>query len=650
MDFFGAQDHARKMSTRLIVMFVMSLLGLILVTNVLLMLTFSLLGAEQGAAPAFEFDPLLLAGSSALVVAIVALASLYKTVTLRGGGKVVAESLGGRLLIAGSDDVHEQRLLNIVEEMAIASGMPVPPVYILDEEGINAFAAGYSGSDAVIGVTRGALMKLSRDELQGVIAHEFSHILHGDMRINIRLIGLLHGILVVGMMGYYLLRSAAFARRGKNGSAVLVLAIGLVVIGAAGTFFGKLIKAAVSRQREFLADASAVQYTRNTSGIADALKRIGADQHGSMVENPAAEEISHALFGAGSKLSLAGMFATHPPLTTRIKRLQPDWDGEFNVTDAARRSSIRPSGEKAAANASSDTLSSSDRRGRAAELLLALPAAMQRIGDPDAADLDRAAQLHAALPAALLTAARTPFGARAVAYLLLLDVDPQSRADQLIHLQSHADKAVFRELQQLLQSDTDPATDLATDLRLPLLNVALAALRQLTTGQYKIFRDNVIVLTQRQSTPRLSNWLTRSLLLHHLDRAVGGVDVKRHTGGNKKLAQLSDEIGTVLSLLSYLGVERQSQSSLKSARQAFSQATEEPGLPDIQLLPAADLSITRLEAAITRLLQLASADKQLLLSAALRCVHADEHVNAAERDLLATLAEILDTPLPAAWM
>lgn len=649
MDFFGAQDRARKLSTRLIVMFVMSLTGLILVTNVLLMLTFTLLGTEQGAAPAFEFDPLLLAGSSALVIAIVALASLYKTVTLRGGGKVVAESLGGRLLVAGSDNVHEQRLLNIVEEMAIASGMPVPPVYILDEEGINAFAAGYSGSDAVIGVTRGGLMKLSREELQGVIAHEFSHILHGDMRINIRLIGLLHGILVVGMMGYYLLRSAAFARRGKNGSAVLVLAIGLIVIGAAGTFFGKLIKAAVSRQREFLADASAVQYTRNTTGIADALKRIGADQHGSMVENPAAEEISHALFGAGSKLSLSGMFATHPPLTTRIKRLQPDWNGKFDVdegiAETVRPVSARSTAEQAADSSGSDSAAPAGQRGRAVELLLALPAAMQRIGDPDAADLDRAAQLHAALPASLLTAARSPFGARAVAYLLLLDVDPQSRADQLTHLQSHADKAVFRELQQL----TEAGTDLATDLRLPLLNVALAALRQLTTGQYKIFRENVIVLTQRQSSPRLSHWLTRSLLLHHLDRAVGGVDVKLHTGGHKKIAQLSGELATVLSLLSYLGVERQSSSGFKSAQQAFSRASAESGLPDIRLLPAADLSIDRLEQSITRLQQLDNKEKQLLLAAALRCVHADEHVNAAERDLLATLAEILDTPLPAAW-
>src|SRR5690606_23091198 len=222
-------------------------------------------------------------------------------------------------------------LLNVVEEMAIASGTPVPPVYLMEESAINAFAAGFAPGDAVIGITRGAIETLSRDELQGVIAHEFSHILHGDMRLNIRLIGILHGIMVLGIMGYYLLRSTGLSsRRNNNGANLALLGIGLIVIGYAGTFFGNLIKAAVSRQREFLADASAVQYTRNPAGIADALKRIGGGQ-GSVMENPRTAEISHALFSNGLTFSLTSIFATHPPLEARIRRIQPDWDGSYEL-------------------------------------------------------------------------------------------------------------------------------------------------------------------------------------------------------------------------------------------------------------------------------------------------------------------------------
>ena len=272
------------------------------------------------------------------VLVLVGGGSLYKIAQLRGGGRVVAEQLGGRLLHPDTTDPHERVLLNVVEEIALASGTPTPPVYLLEEEeGINAFAAGFTPDDAVIGVTRGTLHQLQRAELQGVIAHEFSHILNGDMQLNIRLMGVLHGILLIGILGYFVFRSAMFSSmgrrsdRGNAGIALLALGGGLIVIGSLGTFFGKWIKASVSRQREFLADASAVQFTRDPDGIAGALKRIGGFVSGSAVASPNAPEASHLFFGQALSGGLQSIFATHPPLAERIRRLDPSFDGEFGM-------------------------------------------------------------------------------------------------------------------------------------------------------------------------------------------------------------------------------------------------------------------------------------------------------------------------------
>ena len=335
MDFFRSQDIARRNTVKLVVLFALALLSLIAITNLLVMVMLGMVAESLPAnVPLLQrIDWHLFLWVSLAIVGVVGFGSLYKIASLSGGGARVAELLQGKLLIPGGSNLSEQKILNVVEEMAIASGTPVPPVYVLEEQGINAFAAGYTPADAVIGITRGAIETLSRDELQGVIAHEFSHILHGDMRLNIRLIGILHGIMVLGIMGYYLLRSTGRTRRSKKGGGeIAVVALGLMVIGYAGTFFGNLIKAAVSRQREFLADASAVQYTRNPDGIADALKRIGGAPQGSVLENPGASEISHALFSNGLRMSFSSLFATHPPLEQRIRRIQPQWDGSFEVT------------------------------------------------------------------------------------------------------------------------------------------------------------------------------------------------------------------------------------------------------------------------------------------------------------------------------
>ena len=273
----------------------------------------------------------LLASAGALV-ADHRSAACSKSPNSPAGGTVVAERLGGRRVFPNTIDPAERRLLNVVEEMALASGVPVPPVFLLSEEqGINAFAAGYSPSDAVVGVTRGCAEQLTRDELQGVVAHEFSHILNGDMRLNMRLIGVLHGILLMGLIGRELLRLGAFGGGGALATKttapphLLVIGLAFMIIGFLGLFIGNLIKAAVSRQREYLADASAVQFTRNPEGIAGALKRIGAAVFGSKLATPRAAEASHMYFAEG----ISSLFATHPPLNDRIARIEPQWDGKY---------------------------------------------------------------------------------------------------------------------------------------------------------------------------------------------------------------------------------------------------------------------------------------------------------------------------------
>ncbi|HHH14063.1 MAG TPA: hypothetical protein ENJ98_07480, partial [Thiolapillus brandeum] len=344
MDFFAAQDDARRKTRWLIVLFVLAILSLVVLTNLFIMLfaEYSTDYYVQGHTPTtfwerFDWERFFWIGLG--VTAVILLGSFIRTLSLRGGGRVVAEMMGARLVSGNPRDPLERRLLNVVEEMAIASGTPVPQVYVMDqEEGINAFAAGFGTGDAVIAVTRGTLEKLNRAELQGVVAHEFSHIVNGDMRLNIRLIGILFGILMVALIGRLLLRWGAIAshsrsRDSNGGVPLVVLGLGLLVLGYVGVFFGNLIKASVSRQREYLADASAVQFTREPQGIAGALKKIGGDAQGSLIRHPDAEELSHAYFSEGIHylFGLNGLFATHPPLEKRILRVDPGWDGEFIV-------------------------------------------------------------------------------------------------------------------------------------------------------------------------------------------------------------------------------------------------------------------------------------------------------------------------------
>src|SRR5882672_8680711 len=329
MNFFEHQQQARASSRRLTMLFALAVLATVVAVNLVLAGLYLQIAAPAGMWLQHHWGALpngFFVTTTLVVLLLIGGGSWLEMSRLAGGGAAVAQMVGARLLEPGTHDLLERRLLNVVEEMALAAGTPVPRVYIMDDEnGINAFAAGQAIHDAVITVTRGALTRLSRDELQGVIGHEFSHILNGDMTLNLRLIGVLAGLLLIAMFGRFLLQMGRGGRSERGGNGLVLAAIALWVVGFVGVFFGRLIKAGVSRQREFLADASSVQFTRNPDGIGGALRKIGGAAHdgepGSQVEHRHAETLSHMFLGAGRANFASGWLATHPPLSERIRRV-----------------------------------------------------------------------------------------------------------------------------------------------------------------------------------------------------------------------------------------------------------------------------------------------------------------------------------------
>ncbi|HWN96327.1 MAG TPA: M48 family metallopeptidase, partial [Methylomirabilota bacterium] len=412
MDFFEHQEAARKRTSLLLFYYALAVAFLVAATYAAVMLVFLWKGDAFGAGQVPLWHPQAFAGAAIGTLSVVFLGSLWRIVELRQGGAAVAQMLGGTPVGATPADPNQQKFRNVVEEMAIASGTPMPDLYVLeDEPAINAFAAGHSVSNAAIGVTRGCISRLNRDELQGVIAHEFSHILNGDMRMNIRLIGVLHGILCLYLIGRILLRVRSGSSRKKGGNPLPLLGLLLIVIGGLGILFGRLIQAAVSRQREFLADASAVQFTRNPAGIAGALKKIGASAYGAKLEASQASAASPLFFGNALAEAWFGSMATHPPLGERIRRIDPAFDGNFPEIQEAgiprQVSSIAPPPLVMSAAALAQL------QGAAA-----VPAAQltQRVGET--VHVQYATDLLQALPAELRAATADSFSATALMFAL----------------------------------------------------------------------------------------------------------------------------------------------------------------------------------------------------------------------------------------
>jgi Zn-dependent protease with chaperone function len=490
MDFFEHQANARRKTGWLIAWFALAVISIIILVYALL--SFFLLDGK--------WDPDAFGLVSCGVTLIVLGGSWFKTLELGRGGSIVAQSLGGHKVSSVTKDPGERRLLNVVEEMALASGVPVPEVYILGEEGgINAFAAGLSVNNAVIGVTRGCVEKLSRDELQGVIAHEFSHILNGDMRMNLNLMGWIYGILCLSIIGRILMRMRSGSRREKNNVLPLV-GLGLFMIGHVGVIFARLIKSAVSRQREFLADASAVQFTRNPGGIAGALKKIGSTIGGSRLVSEAAEESSHLLFGNGLSESWIGLFSTHPPLDERIRRIDSSFRGKMSYD--------RPVG--AAGSVSMDSLSSLSPQVSANTAAgISEEKALGDVGSLSEAHLDYAHELHENIPAALMEAARTSPGACSLVYSLLLSSDATAQSSQLGVIPKEFRGETLR-LRNLIH-------DLDERVRMALINLSLDGLRSMSEGQYSEFQKVIFGMITSDDRVDLFEYCLHKIITEHLN-------------------------------------------------------------------------------------------------------------------------------------
>ncbi|WP_456377454.1 M48 family metallopeptidase [Thiolapillus sp.] len=638
MDFFSAQDDARRKTRWLIFLFVLAILSLVVLTNMFIMLfaEYSTDYYVQDHTPMtfweqFNWTRFMAIGLGVTVVIL--LGSLIRTLTLRGGGKSVAEMMGGRLVSGNPKPPLERRLLNVVEEISIASGTPVPQVYVMDQEsGINAFAAGYTTGDAVVAVTQGCLEKLNRNELQGVIAHEFSHIINGDMRLNIRLIGILFGILMVALIGRLIFRWGAFGGRSRenNGVPLLVLGIGLLILGYVGVFFGNLIKASVSRQREFLADASAVQFTRDPDGIAGALKKIGGDSQGALINHPDAEELSHAYFEEGVPHLFSSLFATHPPLDKRIRTIQPDWDGKFIVPEPASPADVQREEDQR----EQPRISPQDMA-LGGVILTTVLDSIDKTGAPDAANMQEARRMLEYLPGELHEAAAEPYGARALIYALVLDQERNVLEKQMLHLRNKADTGVAALTEKYMGS----IRQMAPGLRLVLVDLAMPALRQLSTSQYQLFRDNLNVLIEMDGEITAFEWSLQKIILHKLEASFEH-KIPR-IGRYKQLARLDTEIAMMLSYL-----VRNTHDSETDARHAFAAAARELGMENLKLLKGPELDPQQLDKAMDKLNQLKPLLKPQLLKACAASVTADGEVTATELELLRAFSSLLDCPLP----
>ena len=616
------QDAARRKTSVLIFYYFLALAAIIIAVYFTVALVF---GSQGG------WDPSLFTTVSIGTLGVVAVGTLIKTAQLKQGGQAVAEMLGGRSVDASTRNAGERQLLNVVEEMALASGTPVPPVYILDqEEGINAFAAGFSPGDAVIGVTSGCVEELSREQLQGVIAHEFSHIINGDMRLNIRLIGVLAGILAIAMIGFGLLRAAALSSfghrrsrrrdQGNAGMLLLLLGIGLIVVGYIGMFFAKVIKSAVSRQREYLADAAAVQFTRNPDGLAGALKQIGGFEQGSRIQADKAEEASHLLFANGVTSFMSSVMSTHPPLGERIRRIDPIFSGDLERIETV---------------VSGDSSTRADIDVHVENLVPDNDGVMDSIGAPTAAHVSYAAAVLKRIPDELRLVAQQPFGARAVVYTLLLDADETVRAHQLEDLQQRADEAVYNETLRLL-----PLLPLAgAEIRLSLAEICLAPLRRLSSGQYNEFRANIRRLMEADEKISMFEYALQHMMLRHLESAFGRKGmVAKQVRSMKVLRPVCIDL---ISSLAHVG-----HSDPAEVEHAF-----EVGMREIlvESEPAATMSEPSLEAIDIALDNLAAAVpklKRIILAACVACVLADRQVTVAEAELLRAVADSLGCPMP----
>lgn len=646
MDFFAQQHRARRRTTLMVFLFVLAVAAIVLAVDLVAAATWLALAKDTmlstrssllGQVPAPVYW-----GGTLVALGVIAGGTVYRIAELSKGGVAVARMVGARWVKRNSQDPLDRRLLNIVEEMAIASGITVPAVFVMDEEkGINAFAAGYSPNEAAVTVTRGALEHLSRDELQGVIGHEFSHILNGDMRLNVRLLGVIAGIVLIGSVGRFLMamgRGGSYGHRRRGDFRILLLGLALWLIGWIGVFFGRVIKAAISREREYLADAASVQFTRNPEGIGGALYKIG--QTSGMISNRYAEELSHMYFGASVGKAFLSLFDTHPPIEDRIKRVLGD-RGLLFIRSQAKKIGAGDEGVPggaATAFAAAGVVGAAvaatagvewGRRAGDQTVSTTAGAVMASVGSPTTQHMDYAMRMLRDIPESVRQAITTVDGAQAAVLALLVASEGETRDRQAVMIRDAAGIAVSGRALAL----ADVLKPLGPRFRLPVLDLAIPTLKALTQSSRDRLLSLVKDLVDADRRVTISEFVLIALCRRHFGRETrGGPPVKY-----KALQPVSKEIGIIVSLLVHVG---------RSRPEAFERAMALLALNGQTLHPSAALNFSAVEAALYELKLLAPLAKPAVIKAFLAVVIDDNTVSIAEAELMRAICAALDTPLP----
>jgi Zn-dependent protease with chaperone function len=648
VDFYSRQAAARGQSRWLVFAFVVALLAVALALD---FVVFTFIASRNSY---YGFNALQYAAANPgqvvfctlAVMAVLGIASLYKSMELRGGGGVVARSLGGVLVTADTTGLKRKRLLNVIEEMAIASGVPMPEVYVLEQEpGINAFAAGHTPANAAVTVTQGALDRLTRDELQGVIGHEFSHILNGDMRLNVQLMGWVFGLFVIGLIGRLILQfSPRSSDRRDSNAAFLALGFAIMVLGYVGLLAGRILQAAVSRQRERLADASGVQFTRNPQGLKGALVKIAALPDGSALVAADAEQAAHMFFAEG----LSRVFATHPPILERIRELDPHFDMR-ELERAAAEPDQDPSpaevvGHGGAVGAGARTGAGAAAlgglggfgqisRGGAGVGVEQASRAVAQVGQPDTAHIEHAQAVRLALPPGARELTESPGGAQALVLALLISDNPAVGQRQLELLAKSANAASVEVIQRVIPI----AHALNPMLRLPILQRAFPSLRRATIPQRKALGNLANDLIHADSRVDVFEFclakLLETLLNDELSASI--------PHGKLTLEDEVSEISLLFATLAQIGAQDE-----QAARAAY-----EVGISTV--LPmrrppfvAAQDWQQKLSVAFPRLEQLHPFAKKALIEGLVKTVANDEMLMDEEAELLRTVCAVLHCPLP----
>jgi Zn-dependent protease with chaperone function len=632
VDFFARQESARRTTRWLVLAFLVSVVCIVVAIDAVVALVVGATAPHESPRGAMIF-------ASVVVIAIVCGASLFKSLALRSGGASVARSMGATRVDRGTGEAGLKRLHNIVEEMAIASGVTMPEVYVLEaEDGINAFAAGNSPADAVIVVTRGAATRLRREELQAVVAHEFSHILNGDSRLYLKLLGLTFGLLAIATIARLALQ---FGPRGErddkkgSGAAIMLAALAIMALGYIGVFFGRLLQAAVSRHRERLADASAVQFTRNPQGLTGALLKIAGTSEGSKLASPDAENVAHMLFAPG----LHRLMRTHPTLEERLLALDRNFRPEnlpALAAEAARDAERLLSSDSALGTGTRTPQGAVEPFGALARPLALALGAGQLTGQVGALEdhhVDYAAGARLAIPEALREFADSTDHARALILALLISRDPAVRALQSDIVSRAFGAAVANQV--LAHGAT--ADTLAPELRLPAVQQLFPALRRLSRSGRETLRDVVSSLASADQHIDVFecclSLLMSAMLDDELEAAAPHGD-----------ATLLEEVAAARTLLAILA--RHGTDDPTAAEAAYA-AGLTAALPGVNGMPAATQNWPlELDRALGRLSGLQPLEKRRLIDGLSRCVAHDGMVSIEEAELLRTVCAVLNCPVP----